>query len=259
MWKKITFTILAILILSSAFLLFTFNLSNIQDLIGQLLQEVKQAISTEEPEYVKLTVRLMESDLGHSMTYLGNESTTPIPLAYTYVAVSGELKLTDNQGEAYFILPKGNHTLTVLREGSGRPAWTTRIDVASEGEVNITFYLFRVEASSIDVYPEPFEGLTKLRIKFILPQSGIYYIGKAIVTYYTTWGQLRVLFDDLTIQDGVTLNEVWNLVKIDYSRVESGGQIIEFVEELRGFPTYVHPRFSFLPIEKVKVEEKWLS
>ncbi|MEM2016029.1 MAG: hypothetical protein QXK19_05385 [Nitrososphaerota archaeon] len=259
MWKKITLTILAILILSSAFLLFTFNLSGMQDFIGQLLQEVKQAISTGELEYVKLTIHLTESDLGHSMTYLGNESTISAPLAYTYVTVGGESKLTDNQGKAYFIIPKGNHTLTVLRGGQGRTAWTTQINVVSDGEVSIRFYLFRMEASSIKVYPEPFEGLSRLKIKFILPQYGEYYVGRPTITYYTSWGQLRVFFDGLTIQDGIALEDVWGLVKIDYSKIESGGQTVELVEELRGFPTYVHPRFSFLPIERVEVKERWLS
>lgn len=259
MWKKIALTILAVIILSSAFLLFAFSLSSSQDFVGQLLQEVREAISTEEPEYVKLIIHLSESDLGHSMTYLGNESATPTPLVHTYLAISGESRFTDRQGKAYFILPKGNHTLIIFRRGPVRAVWNTQINVVSDGEVKITFHLFRIEASSIDVYPEPFKGLTRLKIKFILPQLGRYYIGDPTITYYTTWGQMRVFFNDLTIQDGLPPDNVWNLIKIDYNRIESGGQIVEFVEELRGFPTYIHPRLSFLPIEKIDIEERWFS
>jgi len=268
MWKKITFIVIAIFLLSSAFLLFTFNLSATRDFVSEMIQEVRQALSIAEPEYVKIRVYLMESDLGHSITYSGNESALAVPLPYTYVRIGGEMRLTDSQGGAYFVIPKGNYALAVLRRGFRGPVWLTQIKMVSDGEVNITFYRFRLEASSIDVYPKPFEGLTRLKIRFMLPLTGQYYIGKPTITYYTAWGQLRVHFNDPVkpegislkiIPDGIDLQDIWGLIEIDYQRIESGGQIIEFMEELRGFPTYIHPGFSFLPVERVDVEERWFS
>jgi len=259
MWKKFTLIIIAILLLSSAFLLFTFNLSVSQDVIAQLIQDLRQAISIEEPEYVELTIYLMEIDLGHSKTYLGNESAPATPIRHTYVRIGGVVSITNDQGKAYLIVPKGNHTLSVMRRGFRGPVWTHPINVVSNGQVKITFYLFRLEASSMDLYPEPFKGLTNLRIAFIMPLSGQYYVGKPTITYYTAWGELRIRYRDIEVSNSISLQNVWSLIDLDYQRIESGGQTINFIEELRGFPTYVHLRFSFIPVEKVEVEERWFS
>lgn len=258
MWKKAVITVIVILMLSIAFVLFTFNISAGQDAVAQLLQEFRRSISTEEAEYVKLTIYLLESDLGHSMTYSGNETSSATPLPNAYIMIGGETAFTDSQGKAYVTIPKGNHTLSVVRKTWTSSAWTTSINAVSDGEVRIAFYLFRIEASSINAYPEPFKDLTNLRIAFKLPTIGRYYVGEPTITYYTPWGQIRAHYWNLEISEGVNLYNVWDLIYVNYQRIESGGQAIEFEEEIRGFPTYIHPKYSFLPVEKVEVEEKWL-
>ncbi|MCL7401631.1 MAG: hypothetical protein LZ168_02425 [Thaumarchaeota archaeon] len=259
MWKKITLTGIAILLLSLAFLLFPYNLPINEDVIAQLIQNFRQIISIKEPEYVRLTISLMEVDLGHSMKYLGNESAPATPIRHTYVRIGGVVSITNDQGKAYLILPKGNHTLLVMRRGLRGPVWVHTLNVLSDGEVKITFHLFRLEASSMVLYPEPFKGTTNLKITFTLPLSGQYYVGKPTITYYTAWGELRILYRDIEVSDSISLQNVWSLIDMDYSRIEAGGQTIEFTEEVRGFPTYIHPKLSFIPIEKVEVEERWLS
>jgi len=250
---------IAILLLSLAFLLFTFNLSVSEDVITQLIQNFRQVVSIEEPEYVRLTISLMEVDLGHSMKYSGNESAPATPIKHTYVRIGGVVSITNDQGKAYLILPKGNYTLSVMRRGLGGSVWTYPLNIVSDGEVKITFYLFRLEASSMDLYPEPFKGATNLKITFNLPLSGQYYVGKPTITYYTAWGELKILYKDMEVTDSISLQNVWSLIDMDYHRIGLGGQTIEFEEEVRGFPTYVHPRFSFIPVEKVEVEERRLS
>lgn len=259
MWKKITLTGIAILLLSLAFLLFPSNLSISQDIIAQLIQNFRQIIPTEEPEYVKLTISLMEVDLGHSMKYSGNESALATPIRHTYVRIGGVVSITNDQGKAYLILPKGNYTLSIIRRGLRGPVWTYPLNIVSDGQVKITFHLFRLEASKMDLYPEPFKGTTNLKITFTLPLSGQYYIGKPTITYYTAWGELKILYRGIEVSNSISLQNIWSLIDMDYRKVEAGGQIIEFTEEVRGFPTYVHPRFSFVPVEKVEVEEEWFS
>jgi len=259
MWKKITLTGIAILLLSLAFLLFPSNLPISEDVIAQLVQNFRQIISIEEPEYVRLTISLMEVDLGHSMKYSGNESAPATPIRHTYVRIGGVVSITNDQGRAYLILPKGNYTLSVIRRGFRGPEWTYPLNVVSDGEVKITFHLFRLEASKMDLYPEPFKGTTNLKITFTLPLSGQYYVGKPTITYYTAWGELKILYKDIEVSNSISLQNVWSLIDMDYRRMEAGGQTIEFTEEVRGFPTYVHPRFSFIPVEKVEVEVRWFS
>lgn len=258
MWKKITLAAIVVVLLSLAFLIFSFSMLSSQDIVAEIIHNIQESLSIQEPEYVKLTIYLMESDLGHSMTYFGNETASATPIPNAFVRIGGEVTFTNNGGEAYIIIPKGNYTLSIARKRGADSVWETSINVVSDGEVNITFYRFRVEASSINAYPQPFKGLSNVKIAFKLPTIGIYYVGEPTITYYTPWGQLRVHYRDLEISEGISLDNVWDLVEINYRRVESGGQTIEFIEEVRGFPTYIHPKYSFLPVEKVEVEEKWL-
>ncbi len=258
MWKKITLAAIVVLLLSLAFLLFSFSMPSSQDIVAQIIRNIQESLSIQEPEYVKLTMYLMESDLGHSMTYFGNETAPVTPISNAFIRIGGEITFTDSQGKAYIIIPKGNYTLSVARKKWAESVWQTSLNVVSDGEVNITFYRFRLESSGINAYPEPFEGLTNVKIAFMLPTTGRYYVGEPTITYYTPWGQLRVHYRDFEISEGISLDNVWDLVEINYQRLESGGQTIEFIEEVRGFPTFIHPIFSFLPVEKVEVEEKWL-
>ncbi|MCS7126006.1 MAG: hypothetical protein NZ929_03755 [Aigarchaeota archaeon] len=255
MWKKYAVLIVVAILLATAYLLFTINILSIPDIVGQILQEFRNIILTEvEPEYVRLIINVLEVDLNHSLNYVGNETGTPYPLMNTYVVLSGEFRSTDRYGRASFIVPKGIHSLMVVRYGR---TWTTNIDVKSDGEIKIIFYLFRVEASSIEVNPKPFEGLSRVKMLFNLPSFGEYYVGKPTITYYTPWGQLRIYYGDAEVIIGTDIEEVWKIVDISFLRKEIGGTRIEFIEDVKGFPTYVLPWYTFLPVVRVEVEEEW--
>ncbi|MEN2974326.1 MAG: hypothetical protein ABDH32_01960 [Candidatus Caldarchaeales archaeon] len=276
MWRKYAALILVAFLLSSSFLIFTMSTSSIPDFITQLFQNIEKAVFVErEPEYVKLTIQLQEMDLNHSLEYFGNESGTLHPLRYTYVRIGGEVRSTDRYGKASFIIPKGNYSLMIIKSIEGRRrwssleqpislevgggVWTTYINVKSDGEVKITFYLFRLEASNMEVYPDIVQGVSRVKMVFKLPYMGEYYIGKPTITYYTPWGQLRIHYEDMEIIGRIYLKDIWSLVSVDYLEKRDGGVNIELIEEVRSFPTYVLPRYTFLPVERIEVEEKWYS
>lgn len=224
-WLAVTFSAAILLI---AFLSFFSSLPSAPDVARDLLSAVNDMILPKEPKLINVKIRLSETPIDNNMRQ--------IPLKGIEVELGGRREVTDERGVAFFHIPKGNHSLTVIR---AKGIWRSFLDVKSDTEVEIIFKVYKITAEEIKVEAEAFNPFTRVFLRFNLPE-GRYYLGTPVISYYTPWGELKRYGADRLV--------------MNYSIVRVGGGHVQFVEEVRGMAVYIIPQETYILAEEVGVK-----
>jgi len=262
---------LTIIILSSSLIMYTPNFEKI-NIVEEFMNVLESSGVSQGPEELvetKLsTVRLKVTltDMGYpNLSNWGVSS--PKPVSNAIISLSGRSALTDWMGEATVRAPQGNCTLAISRDRIGW--WRTEVTLEKDmEEFEVNFILYRVAPLNITSDIKPSTDLNPVTLLFQIPDGGPYYIGMAVITYYTPSGGPEVYREDFS--EAVPLRSVRNLwgsmsgvgrpfrsmVLIDYDHKGFGGEIITVKIDVKGEPVYVIPWMSYLPVENVVLERR---
>jgi hypothetical protein len=92
---------------------------------------------------------------------------------------------------------------------------------------------------------------------FKLPVNGSYYVGSPVMVYYTPAGEIRLYRDDIggSIELEETSRNLWRNPRIDYLADWPGGLRTVKTASIRDFSAYILPDMTYLPVERVVLEE----
>lgn len=262
---------LTIIILSSSLIIYTPNFEKI-NIVEEFTNTLESSSVFQGPEElvepklstVKLKVTL--TDMGYpSLSNWGGSP--PKPVSNAIISLSGRYTFTDWMGEATVRAPQGNCTLAISRDRIGW--WRTEVTLEKDMEdFEVNFILYRIAPFNITSDVKPSADLNTVTLLFQIPDSGSYYIGMAVITYYTPSGGPEVYREDFS--EPVPLRSVRNLwgemssvgrpfrsmILIDYDHKGFGGETITVKIDVKGEPVYVIPWMSYLPVESVVLERR---
>ncbi|MBS7626760.1 hypothetical protein KEJ51_06975 [Candidatus Bathyarchaeota archaeon] len=262
---------LTTIILSSSLIMYTPNFEKI-NIVEEFTNTLESSSAFQGPEELdesKLsTVRLkvILTDMGYPrLSNWGCLPPKPVPNAI--ISLSGRSAFTDWMGEAIVRAPQGNCTLAISRDRIGW--WRTEVTIEKDmEEFEVNFILYRIAPLNITSDVKPSTGLNPVTLLFQIPDGGSYYIGMAVITYYTPSGEPEVYREDFS--EALPLKSVRNLwggmssadhpfrsmVLIDYDHKGLGGETIKVKIDVKGEPVYVIPWMSYLPVESVVLERR---
>lgn len=281
---------MAVLLLALAFLNFSPSRSGAMDVLNELAPIAETAEAEAGPIPVKIMVRVLAADMGFSKSFTGNETEHelyPIRGALVFVmegdALMGSLLdvpkvgyfgFTDADGEVILLSPRGNVTLVVNPRPydpfmrSPRPPysqdprlfWKASVDVDGNETFVVKFFLYRVNPMKIYVNLRPSAPETHVTLRFKLPLNGSYYIGSPIVVHHTSSGDIAVYREELG--SSLSLRELpwiaenfWINPRIIYSESYAGGAEVMEVIAIPSLSAYILSRMTYLPVERVILEE----
>ncbi|MGQ9542769.1 MAG: hypothetical protein ACUVTM_01585 [Candidatus Bathyarchaeia archaeon] len=268
--RGLTILPLIIMMLTSAFIMFTPNLERL-NIINELMDTWERSSGSDtpaelvEPKLSTVKLRVTITDMGYSKNPINGTVSSPKPVPNAVVFLSWRFAITDWKGEVTIRAPHGNCTLAVSRDRVGW--WRTEIIIEKEEEkFEVSFILHRLAPLNITVEAKPSAEPNHVTLLFQIPDGGPYYIGMAVITYYTTSGLAEVYREDFS--EAIPLRSIRNLwgyspsaghsyrgmILIDYDHKASGGEILTVRIDVRGNPAYVISWMSYLPIESVTLE-----
>ncbi len=231
----------------------------------EALMSSKSSLPEYKPPISAVKVRVMTADMGYSDHYKGNETDLSLGPVYNIaVSIAGKLALTNRVGEALLLVPQGNHTLRISRDRIDW--WMVDVEVDEDEETfNVNTVLYRLAPLNITADVKAFASSELVSLNFRLPDAGEYYVGSAIITYYTPSGEARVFREGFSA--GFPLNRLSNIwgdvgtalgrrsiITVDYTSTVPGGEFIMKTIDVKDQPAYVIPWMTYLPIERVFLE-----
>jgi hypothetical protein len=260
-----------IVLLSSALAMSSdLGISNVMNEGTESLTSSESAPPEYKPPISTVRVRVMAADMGYSDHYQGNESDLSLGPAYNLtVSIAGKYALTNREGEALLFVPEGNHTLSISR--NRLDWWRIDVEVNEDRETfKVNSMLYRLAPLNITTDVKAVSSSALVGLTFRLPDTGDYYVGKAIMTYYTPSGEARIYREGLSA--GFPADRVSNfwgevgiargrrsILSIDYSSTVTGGELTTKSMDVKDQPAYVVPWMTYLPIERVFLEEAQLG
>lgn len=240
-YRRTAALVIVVMLLALSLLIFSPSFANAFEKVEKAAESLGRLIPERGAELTKVKVRVLFSDQGSSQLFLGNETADFKPVANAVVLIDGYAALTDENGEATLRAPKGNVTIHVSRDG--KSYWEGVIDVSDNETIIVKFILYRLTPLDIKVDLSPFKVTTPATLSFRIPLQGRYYAGRPHISFYTPWGELRKVPE--TLGDG-----------IDYRNLARGGMLLVIHEKIVGNPVYILPDSTYLPVERVELEEK---
>ena len=233
--------VIVVILLALSLLIFNPSFASALEKVEKAAESLGRLIPERGAELTEIRVKVLFSDQGSSQLFLGNETTDFKPVGNAVVLVGGYVALTDENGEATLKAPKGNVTIHVSR--NKRNYWRGVVDIDGNETIIVKFILYRLTPLDVKVDLSPFKITTPVTLSFKTPLQGRYYVGKPHISFYTPWGELRMVPE--TLDEG-----------IDYRTLAGGGTPLVIREKVVGNPVYILPDSTYLPVERVELEEK---
>jgi hypothetical protein len=266
-WWRVACLILAVILLTLAFLSFPPIMGGIFGAfegVGNIVVVAGPSEIEAIPVITSIKVRVLEADMGFSKEFMGNETEhelNPVRGALVLVTDGAEyFGFTNADGEVILSAPKGNFTLTVNPRPYNRDPtcfWRGHISVEGNETFVVKFFLYRLNPMEIDVnlrstYPE-----SNVTLGFKLPINGSYYVGIPVIVYYTPAGEVRLYREDVggSIELGGVSRDLWRSPRINYLADWPGGSRMVETVSIRDFSAYILPDMTYLPVERVVLEE----
>jgi len=285
-WWRAACLIVAIMLLMLAFLSYPPIMGGIFGSFESVGNIVVMAGSSEveaSPAITRIRVRVLEADMGFSREFMGNETEyelnpvrgalvlvmdgAAITTGPSYILRAEYFGFTNASGEVVLSAPKGNFTLMVNPRPYNRDPvcfWRGRVSVEGNETFVVKFFLYRLNPTDINVnlksaYPESI-----VTLEFKLPLNGSYYVGVPVVVYYTPTGEIKLYREDAESPIGMKeipkkLKELsrnfWLNARVNYLLEWPGGFRIVKTVDIRDFSAYILPDMTYLPVERVVLEE----
>ena len=267
---KIAAAAIVVMILALSIILFNPSFMGAAEAMENAAEAFRKILPEKGAELTNVKVRVLLSDMGFSEEFLGNETGELKPVQRATIWMGGNVALTDSNGEATLIVPKGNITLYVSKDG--RNYWRENVMVDGNETITVKFFLYKLRPATIDVRLDPFKVVTPVAFTFKLPLEGEYYVGKPVIAFYTPWGELRFQVSDVKEVIGIsyegekvviikTAKPIAEMIKakevaeISYEIRVKGGLTLNRTEKINGNPAYILPGMTYLPVERVELEE----
>ena len=264
-----------ITLLLLSFLYFSPSFEGASEKLEKVSEIMKLVIVRHEPEIVTIKVKILRADMGISANFTGNETNYELkPVKGAFIVIGRHTPIitphiiriprscgfTGNDGIAILRVPKGNTTLMIAenaRHHESSDFWKTSITVDENKTFIVKIFLYRLKPMKIIVYGNPFKLKTPITLSFNLPTVGRYYVGYPSIFYYDIWRNLRFYRGDLN--SSIILRnpvQAYNMTRMSYSTEYPGGTPIDESLEVDGPTAYVIPTISYLPVERIILEEE---
>lgn len=275
LWRFI-WIILATILLVLTFLNFSPSMSGAVDILSNIHQIINIVEIEAEPAITEIKVRVLEADMGFSKKFLGNETEyelrpirgalvlvmdgAAITTGPSYILRASYFGFTNEDGEVILLAPRGNFTLMINPRPYNRDPdcfWRGPITVDGNETIVAKFFLYRLNPTKVYVGLKARDPKTSLSLRFQLPLNGSYYVGIPIIAYYTSLGDAHLYREDaggsFRLQEAV--RNLWMNPRIYYLMALPGGTEVVRTVEIGGLAVYVSPQMTYLPVERVVVEE----
>lgn len=269
----------AILLLAIALTNFSPSISGAMEILQSIPLPTNYVKVEVKPVLVKIKVKILEADMGFSREFIGNETEyefrpvrgglvlvmdgAAITTGPSYILRASYFGFTNADGEIVLSAPRGNFTLMINPRPYNRdPACFWRGDVSVDGNETfvVKFFLYRLNPTDISVSLKGSVSESLVRLRFKLPINGSYYLGIPVIIYYTYTGALRLYRQDIggpleLWGSSIVVERFWINPRVHYLGEWPGG--LEIMETLKvgDFPAYISPTMTYLPVEKVSLEE----
>jgi len=278
LWRAICL-IVAVMLLTLAFLNFPPIMGGIFGAFESVGNIVVMAGPSEigvSPIITRIRVRVLEADMGFSREFMGNETEyelnpvrgalvlvmdgAAITTGPSYILRAEYFGFTDANGEVVLSAPKGNFTLMVNPRPYNRdPAcfWRGRVSVEGNETFAVKFFLYRLNPMEINVDIRSAHPESIVTLGFKLPINGSYYVGSPAIVYYTPAGEIRLYREDIgrSIELEEASRNLWRNPRINYLADWPGGLRTVKMVSIRDFSAYILPDMTYLPVERVILEE----
>ena len=270
---------LTILLLAIAFLTFSPSIGGAAEILEKAPQAIKFSRVESSPVLVKIRVKVFEADMGFSREFLGNETDyqlrpvkgalvlimdgAAITTGPSYILRGSYYGFTDANGEAILSSPIGNLSIMINPRPYHRDPrcfWRSYVKIDGNETIIVRFFLYRLNPIEIKVDMKVFEPKNHVTLRFKLPLNGSYYIGAPVLVYYTSIGDVRIYREDLgsyTELKGYPRGAMsfWRNPRIYYLEEQLGGARVIKVLRVKGLSAYISPSMTYLPVERVVLEE----
>ncbi|RLG06940.1 MAG: hypothetical protein DRN68_06180 [Thaumarchaeota archaeon] len=232
------------------------------------------------PNLVRIRVRVLRADMGFSSNFMGNETSYQLkPLKgalivledypmisedhttvlATHLKTPRNYGFTGSDGTVILTAPKGDITLMVAENPEYLKLsdfWKTKIRAEEGKTYTVKIFLYRLKPVSIKVEGKPFKLKTHLTMRFNLPRFGKYHVGYTLISYYDIWLRSKLCREDaaLSIPMDQTINP-YEMFRMRYSEIYEGGVSLTKLLEINDLTTYVIPNMTYLPVERIILEE----
>ena len=273
-YRELLIAIWMILLLLS-FIYFSPSLEGASEKLEKISQIIRLLEVRHIPDMATIRVRVLRADMGISYSFTGNETNYEfkpvegalivigehIPIVTPYIIrIPQGCGFTGEDGVAILRVPKGNITLMIAENARYHGLsdfWKTSITVDENKTFTVKIFLYRLKPTKIIVYGNPFRLKTPITLSFNLPASGRYYVGHPSISYYDIWRNLRFYREDLN-SSMILRNpsQAYSMIRMSYSIKYPGGMSMSKSLEVDGPTAYVIPSLSYLPVERISLEEE---
>jgi len=264
-----------IILLLLSFLYFSPSFEGASEKLEKISQMIRLVTVRHIPDIVTIKVKVLRADMSISANFTGNETNYELkPVKGALIVVGKHMPIvtphiiripqscgfTGNDGVVILRVPKGNTTLMIAenaRYHTPPDFWKTSITVDENKTFIVKIFLYRLKPTKITVHGNPFKLKTPITLSFNLPAAGRYYVGYLSVSYYDIWRNLRFYREDLN--SSIILSnpdQAYNMIRMSYSIEYPGGMPMDKSLEVDGPTAYVIPSSSYLPVERIILEEE---
>jgi len=281
-WWRVICLIVAIMLLMLALIKFPPIMGGIFrafENIGNITIVAGSSEIEASPVLTRIKVRVLEADMGFSREFMGNETEyklnpakgalvlvmdgAAITTGPSYILRAGYFGFTNSSGEVILSAPKGNFTLMVNPRPYNRDSacfWRGRVSIEGNETFVVKFFLYRLNPMEINVNLKSIRPESIVTLEFKLPLNGSYYVGVPVIVYYTPTGEVRLYREDA--KDLIELKETtrysWNFwmnPRVNYLADWPGDLRIVKTVDVKDFSAYILPDMTYLPAERVVLEE----